>query len=500
MTIDKTPPLVQMIGISKRFPGVLALDGVEFDLLPGEIHALMGENGAGKSSLIRVLTGAVQPDAGRIVLSGSPISPRSPADAAKLGIGVVYQEVNLLPNLSVGENVMLGHEPRSRWGIDWRKLHAAAGDALENLGVKVSTRANLGTLPLSIQQLVAIARAVRLKSTVLVLDEPTSSLDRAEVETLFALLTKLRNEKMGVVFVTHFIEQMYRISDRVTVLRNGKKIGTNTVSELDRGELVSQMLGRSIGERGTTARLRQKKEEKPVLQARGLSARGQVEDVAFDLRKGEILGFVGLLGSGRSEAIRMMFGIDPIESGQLFIRGKRISRPSPRRMVRLRMGLCPEDRRREAIFPNLSLRDNILMTLLGRGTRISKRKKAEIVERYRQLMRISAAGLDTPIWQLSGGNQQKAVLARWLAADPEILLLDEPTRGIDIGAKFEILGLLASLAEKDLALVFVSSELEESARICSRALVFRDRKMEGELQGEAVNEADMLKRIAGASS
>ncbi|MBS1715845.1 MAG: sugar ABC transporter ATP-binding protein [Armatimonadetes bacterium] len=491
--------VLDMQGIVKQFPGVRALDDVSFSVMPGEVHALMGENGAGKSTLIKVMTGVERTDAGRIVLDGREVSFRTPLEAVEAGISTVYQEVNLATNLSVMENVVLGREARGAFGIKWGDARRRAEHALGRLGLDLDVRQNLGGCSIAVRQLVLIARALDVRCKVLVLDEPTSSLDKDEVSQLFGVLRRLKDEGLGIVFVTHFLDQVYQLADRTTVLRNGKVAGTGTVEEIDRRRLVTMMIGRDIP---AEARRPSGVAEKggPLLSAKGLGKKRAVTGVDIDVAAGEVVGLAGLLGSGRTETLNLLFGADRSDSGSVRIRG-RAAKPGVRRSVRAGIGLCPEDRKDQAVFAGLSVRENMLVVLQGRRgwwRKIGAREGRAAVDRYFRDLDVSAPNPDVRIENLSGGNQQKVVLSRWLASDPAVLLLDEPTRGIDVGTKFEIAGLVERLRGHGMGFVFVSSELEEVLRSCTKVCVFRDRAMVGELSGASLNEQSVQSMIAEA--
>lgn len=496
--------LLSMQGIDKAFPGVQALSRVDFSVRGGEVHALMGENGAGKSTLIKVLTGVYPKDAGRVALSGKPIQPRAPLEAEALGISTVFQEVNLIPHLSVAENIMLGRQPTRRGFLSWRAIRERARTALKRLGLTLDVRSELCSCSVAVQQMVAIARAVDLNAKLLVLDEPTSSLDESEVNELFALIEHLRTQGLGIVFITHFIDQVYRISDRITVLRNGQVEGTFHTRTLPRLELVARMLGKDLDEvAALEARDRQHgsvtPSEVPVLSARQLGRKGAIEPFDLAVHQGEVMGLAGLLGSGRTEAVRLLFGLDRPTQGQVSLQGRTLSKLSPRRAIAQGMGFCPEDRKADGVIGSLSVRENILLALQARrglAGALPLAKQVALAEHYIQALKIKTPSLETRVESLSGGNQQKVLLARWLAMSPKLIILDEPTRGVDVGAKAEIEALVASLREEGMAVIFISSELEEVVRNCQRVRILRDRRMEGELSGGDIQENAIMAMIA----
>ena len=492
--------ILEAQGLSKRFTGVTALDSVDFRLRQGEIHALMGENGAGKSTLIKSLSGVYQADAGQMLLNGSPYRVTSPLDATQQGISTVYQEVNLAPNLSIAENICLGREPTGLAGIQWRTVKRRANAALERLGISIEVSRPLGSVSVAHQQLTAIARALDVSCNVLILDEPTSSLDSHEVDQLFSVLRKLREDGLGIVFVTHFLDQVYEISDRITVLRNGKLVGEYETGRFDKFSLVSAMIGRSANEISEVHTDRSHVHGVPIAQIERVTEPNSVSDLTFEAREGEVVGFAGLLGSGRTEALRLVYGIDRPKYGSIRLGGKRVTRLNPRKAIRRGLGLCPEDRKAEGILPELSVRENLMLVVQNRRgwwRRVSRREQAATVSKYIQMLKIATSDAEKPIQFLSGGNQQKVLLARWLAANPRLLLLDEPTRGIDVGAKFEIANLVESLRANGMGFLFVSSELEEVVRSSSKIVVMRDRRMVGELHDEEISEERVMKVIAG---
>jgi monosaccharide-transporting ATPase len=484
-------PVVQMRDISISFPGVKALDGVDFRLLPGEVHALMGENGAGKSTLIKALTGVYDIDAGSITVGSVPSRFAGPRQAQEAGISTVYQEVNLCTNLTVAENILLGREPRRFGRIDYRALNRRATELLAHLELDIDSRSRLGAHPIAIQQLVAIARATAVSAQVLVLDEPTSSLDAQEVAELFRVIRRLRDAGTAVLFVSHFLDQVYEISDRMTVLRNGRLVGEYLTADLDRHQLIAAMLGREIelfdeiadaspgAHRDDTS--------PPIVRAVGAGRQPRIHATTLDVFSGEVVGLAGLLGSGRTEFARLMFGADRATSGHFDINGKPVRLRSPRTAIANKFAYTSEDRKAEGIVGDLSVRDNLVLALQARrgfARPLSKRTKAELVQRYMDLLDIRPRDPDAVIKNLSGGNQQKVLLARWLITQPRLLILDEPTRGIDVGAKAQILKLVTDLATDGMAVLFISSELDEVVRISDRVGVLRDGHHVAQLDSE----------------
>ena len=498
--------ILHMQGISKAFPGVQALVNVDFTLRRGEIHALMGENGAGKSTLIKVLTGVLRHDAGTIQLEGREIQPHSPLDAQELGISTVYQEINLCPNLSVAENVLLGREAHKAGRIDWATLNEEARAMLARLDVDVDVRQSLDMYPVAIQQMTAIARALGISAKVLILDEPTSSLSVHETEKLFQVLRKLKAEGMGIIFITHFLDQVYAVADRITVLRNGRLVGAYDAADLPRYQLVERMIGRELAELEDMERFKQTASgvaQEPVLTARGLGRVASIEPFDLDLYPGEVLGFAGLLGSGRTETANVLFGVDRPDHGTLSIGGAEVTHHAPLTSIRLSMGYCPEDRKADGIVGDLTVRENIVMALQashGWFKFLTKKKQVEIADRYIKLLNISTPSSEQLVKNLSGGNQQKVILARWLATQPDVLILDEPTRGIDVGTKAEIQKLVLELANEGKACIFISSELDEVLRTSHRVVVLRDRRMVAELTGTEIDEQTIMQTLAGGAA
>ncbi|WP_320120855.1 sugar ABC transporter ATP-binding protein [uncultured Sphaerochaeta sp.] len=491
--------ILEMKDISKSFPGVKALDCVDFKLRKGEIHALMGENGAGKSTLIKVITGVYEKDAGLITLQGEPIHFKAPQEAQNKGIGTVYQEIMLCPNLTVAENMFIGrsHSPF----VNWKQMNEKAAQLLDSLGIPASPVQELASCSIAVQQMIAIARAVDMDCKILILDEPTSSLDEDEVHKLFALMRELKERGVGIIFITHFLEQVYEVSDMITVLRNGKLVGEYETTSLSQIELISKMLGNVLED---VTKL--KKHEPivsdtsiPVFEGKALSSSAGVRPFNFAIQKGEVNGFAGLLGSGRSESVRAIFAADKVTGGEVRMKGKRVKIKTPLHAIKHGIGYLPEDRKGDGIVEDLSVRDNIILTLqvLKGFFKPIPKKQAEIyADEYIKKLNIKTPTSNTPIKSLSGGNQQKVILARWLLTNPEYLILDEPTRGIDVGTKVEIQKLVLNLASKGMSLTFISSEIEEMLRTCSRLIVMKDREIVGELRGTDLTENDVMNVIA----
>ena len=496
--------VLEMRGICKYFPGVRALQDVDFTLREGEIHALMGENGAGKSTLIKVLTGVHPKDGGEVHIKGVDGAAviRSPQDAQNAGISTVYQEITLCPNLTVAENMYIG---RTKGALaNWKSMNAGAGKILESLGIPASPRQQLGSCSIAVQQMVAIARAVDMECKALILDEPTSSLDEQEVQKLFGLMRDLRAKGVGIIFVTHFLEQVYEVCDRITVLRDGQLVGEYVIEDLPRVQLVSKMLGKELDDMADI------KSEAgggavsaggvPVLEAQGLCSSAGIKPFDFSIRKGEVNGFTGLLGSGRSECVRAIFGADRVTGGSVKVDGKAVKIKKPLDAMKQGVGYLPEDRKGDGIVGDLSVRENIILALQvmkGFFRPFSRAQAEAFADEYIKLLEIKTASADTPIKSLSGGNQQKCILARWLLTDPKYLILDEPTRGIDIGTKIEIQKLVLKLAAEGKSVTFISSEIDEMLRTCSRLVVMRDRKAVGELTGEDLTQSKIMATIAG---
>ena len=499
----KDNAVLEVKNIHKSFPGVRALQGVDFTLREGEIHALMGENGAGKSTLIKVLTGVYTKDEGEIFIKGKEkaISIHSPQEAQKLGISTVYQEITLCPNLSVAENMYIGRESSAL--TNWKKMNADADKILKNLDIPAKATQQLASCSIAVQQMVAIARAVDMNCKVLILDEPTSSLDEQEVEKLFGLMRDLKSRGVGIVFVTHFLDQVYEVCDRITVLRDGKLVGEYEIKDLPRVQLVSKMLGKELDDLSDIkgeSKAEASDDSVPGLEAKGLYSNAGIKPFDFYIKKGEVNGFTGLLGSGRSECVRAIFGADKVLGGIVKKNGKEVKITSPLAAMKNGIAYLPEDRKRDGIVGDLSVKENIILAaqvLRGFFKPFSKAEKEKFAEEYIKLLDIKTASPETPIKSLSGGNQQKVILARWLMTHPEYLILDEPTRGIDVGTKVDIQKLVLKLAGEGMSVTFISSETDEMLRTCSRLIVMRDRKVVGELSGEDLTQNKIMSTIAG---
>lgn len=500
----KDRALLEMRNIDKIFPGVKALENVDFTLNEGEIHALMGENGAGKSTLIKVLTGVYEKDGGEIYLKGLEKAAviRSPQDAQKLGISTVYQEITLCPNLSVAENMYIGRTK----GItqSWRKMNKDADKILKSLDIHAKATDQLSNYSIAIQQMIAIARAVDMECKVLILDEPTSSLDEQEVNKLFKLMKDLRSRGVGIVFVTHFLEQVYAVCDKITVLRDGRLVGEYETRNLPRVQLVAKMLGKELRDMEDIkddVQVYHNDSSIPfVYEAEGLAGTSGVAPFNFHIKKGEVNGFTGLLGSGRSECVRAIFGADRVTGGKVKMEGKDVKISKPIDAMKEGIAFLSEDRKIDGIAGDLSVRENIILAsqvLKGFFKPYSKAESGRLADEYIKLLNIKTASAETPVRSLSGGNQQKVILARWLLTHPKYLILDEPTRGIDVGTKVEIQKLVLRLASEGMSVTFISSEIDEMLRTCSRLIVMRDRKKVGELSGEELSQSSIMDTIAG---
>ncbi len=501
-SVQETNPLLEAKGLTKIFPSTVALSEVDFTLYPGDVHVLVGENGAGKSTLIKLITGVYRKDAGTILLEGKVIDPRSPHHAQELGISTVYQEVNLIPTMSVAENIFLGRQPMRFGMINMRAINRQAKQLLKDFGLDIDVTRNLSAYSVAIQQIIAIVRGVDLSAKVLILDEPTSSLDRQEVEMLFSVIRSLQQRGIGIILITHFLDQVYEIADRITVLRNGRKVGEHRVAELSKVQLITEMLGKELnqelGAQGTEGASNRATGE-PFLEVRNYARHGMIEPFNLEVRHGEIVGLAGLLGSGRTEIAHLIFGIEQNDQGEAYVKGERVNLSSPRKAIRYGFGLCPEDRKVEGIIGDLTVRENIILALqarMGWFNYLSRQKQTQLANEMIEALRIVTPDAEKPVKELSGGNQQKVILARWLVSNPEFLILDEPTRGIDVGAHAEIIQIIKRLAAEGKAMLIISSELAEIVDYSDKVVILRDRKKLRELEGDEINENTIMQAIA----
>ena len=498
--------LLEMRQIDKIFPGVRALSKVDFTLRAGEIHSLMGENGAGKSTLVKVLTGVYPRDGGTIRLNGQEIAPKTPKEAQESGISTVYQEVNLCSNLSVAENIYIGREPKKHGFIDWKTMNRQAAALLARLHIDIDVTKTLDHYSVAIQQMIAIARAVDVSAKILILDEPTSSLDEQETQRLFAIVRELKAQGMGIIFISHFLEQVYDLCDRVTVLRNGELIGEYEVAKLPRLELIAKMIGKDLSAVQAMDETEEKSQPLPdvFLAAKDIGCTGSLVDVDLAIHKGEVVGLAGLLGSGRTETAELLFGIHSITKGEIDINGEKLNISDPMTAMRKKIAFCPEDRKVSGIIGDLSVRDNIILAMQAKDgmlKHIPYARQVEIADEFIKLLKIKVSDREQLVKNLSGGNQQKVIIARWLATQPELLILDEPTRGIDVGTKTEIQKMAVQLAkQRGMAVVFISSEMDEMTRTCTKLVVMKDRRKVAELMDDEVNSENVMKAIAGGEA
>lgn len=491
--------ILEMKGIEIQFPGVKALDKVDFTLRAGEVHALLGENGAGKSTLIKCLTGVHRMDAGQILLEGKQIHPNSTLEAQKLGISTVYQEVNLCPNLTVAENIFIGRQPMRRRQIDWKTINSRASELMRRMGMDIDVTLPLSAYSIAVQQMASIARAVDVKAKILILDEPTSSLDDKEVQHLFDVMRDLKNQGLGIIFITHFLDQVFAISDRMTVLRNGKLVGEFEKVKINKLDLVTCMIGKDINEIYNLKKAEQAEDAPIMLKAQDIGVPGKVEKISLDVKKGELVGFAGLLGSGRTETAEMLFGVTPPNKGTVYMHGEELIAKAPLDAIQKKMAFCPEDRKRDGIIGDLSIRENIALAVQAtRGFMkpMSREEQQTLADKYIKLLSIVTPDAEKKVGELSGGNQQKVILARWMATQPDLLILDEPTRGIDVGAKAEIQRLMLEMCGEGMSIIFISSELDEIIRCSNRIIVMRDLHKAGELKGDCCTQQDILSMIA----
>jgi len=486
--------ILEMKGIVKRYPGVVALDKVDFDLRSGEVHALVGENGAGKSTLMKVLSGATSMDAGEIHLDGLKMEIVSPHHAQQLGISMIYQEFNLSPYLSVAENIFLGREPlRKRVPfVDWSRMYGDAREILARIDVFIDVRRPVNKLSVAEQQMVEIGKALSFNAKILVMDEPSATLTEHELESLFKLIRSLREQGMGIIYISHRMEELFEIGDRVTVMRDGERIGTNDVAEVDKEQIIHMMVGRELTEEFPKQEFERGDE---ILRVEHLNRAGVLKNISFSVNRGEIVGITGLVGAGRTELARAVFGADPIDSGEVFLNGRRVKIRSPQDAIRLGVGLLTEDRKNQGLVIGMKVRENVTLSGLDALVRrifIDRGRERAETERYVKELQIKTPGIEQLVKNLSGGNQQKVVLAKWLFTESKMLLFDEPTRGIDVGAKREIYRLLNELVSRDVGVLVISSELPEVIGMCDRILVMHEGRIAGEIShSEATQEKVM---------
>ncbi len=487
--------------ICKRFPGVQALDHASVAVAPGSCHALMGENGAGKSTLGKILSGIYEPDSGTILLEGRPVRFANPMQASQAGVSIVHQELLFCENMTVGENLCLEDLPNRRGWVDWGEMRRRAKAWLEAIGADVDPDATVGSLPISLQQMVQIAGAIGRGAKVLIFDEPTSSLTQRETETLFDQIRRLTSQGVACIYVSHRMDEIFEICDSVTVLRDGKTVGTRPTEGLTRDELVRMMIGRNID----TASVRAigTHPDGVLLRVQGLGSPPRFADVSFEVRAGEVVGFAGLVGAGRSEVAQAIFGLDPKATGRVWVGGTEAARRSPASMMRLGLGLVPEDRKRQGLVLGMTARENISLPSLPRLSRagfVDRERELELARRFFDAMAVKAPHVDAPSAGLSGGNQQKLVMAKWLAADCRVLILDEPTRGVDVGTKSEIHHMIRRLAAEGRAVVVISSELPELLTVSDRILAMRNGRIAGELPADAATEEALLRLMTGVEA
>lgn len=491
--------LVEIKDVSKHFPGVKALDHVSLSIRRGEVHALSGENGAGKSTLIKILTGVYTYDEGSIIFDGSPVAFKSTNESQKAGIGSVYQELNMIPYLSVAENIYIGDYPMGKIGIEWKELYENAQNQLDSLNIDVDAKKQLNELSTAQQQMVSIVRAVSRDCKLIILDEPTSSLDTKEVKTLFSLVRQLKEKGVAFIFITHRMEEIYQICDRITVLKDGHFIGTYQAEDLNQYQLVTLMVGREITQQRKQTYFSPEKDQNYVVEVRNLAKKPKVKDVSFGISRGEIVGLAGLLGSGRTEVAEMLFGSEMPDAGEILYEGILQKNISPTKAVRAGLAFCTENRRLDGIVPNMSVKNNIVLACMKQISRLGfviSRKRLALVNRYIEELRIKTPTPEQRIRNLSGGNQQKTLLARWMATNPKLIILDEPTRGIDVGAKQEVERLVQQIASQGIGVLLISSEIPELVRNCDRVIVLREGEQVGELAGAQISEEAIMQIIA----
>ena len=495
--------ILNIQNVTKTFAGVKALNNVSLSVKEGEVHALMGENGAGKSTLIKILTGIYKADSGEIIFDGETRNFHNALAAQHAGISTIYQELNMIPYLTVSENIFLGRYPMKNGGIDWKTMNEKAQKLVDDLGVDIDVKQLLNTYGTAKQQIISIIRAISLDSKLIVMDEPTSSLDTNEVEILFGIIDKLRADNIAVIFISHRLDEVYAKCDRISVLKDGVYVGTYGVNELSQLELLNKMIGNKDLQMDKRREHRDFSDAPVILEAKHLVRTPYVNDVSFQVKKGEIVGFAGLLGAGRTETARILFGCDMPEAGEVIMDGKKLNIRIPKDAVEAGMAFCTENRREEGLFPDVSVQKNTAicsLSQLSKGGFIQLKERKKLSEDYIDKLAIKTPSCEQLIKNLSGGNQQKVILARWLARNPKLIILDEPTRGIDVGAKAEIEKLIGEFADKGISVLFISSEMSELVRNCDRIIVLRDGKIVGELTDEDISEDNIMWMIANKKS
>lgn len=494
----KNDVILKMHRIRKTFPGVVALDDVHFELRKGEVHILLGENGAGKSTLVKILSGAYQKTGGQIFLYGQETDIRNPKHAQELGISIIYQEFNLVPHLSAGENIFLGRESTLNLGvIDQKKIFESAQKILNDLGVEINARSLVKELGVAQQQMVEVAKALSLDAKILIMDEPTSALTEHEIKELFATIRRLKEKDVSIIYISHRLEELFEIGDRITVLRDGKYIGTHAISEITRPELIRMMVNRELKEQFPKQKTKRGKE---VLRIEDLSRNGMLENISFSLHCGEVLGIAGLLGSGRTELARFIFGVDKVDSGRIYIKGKLQKIKSPRSAINLGIGFLTEDRKSQGLIMILSLKENVCLPSVKRLSKlgiVNVKEENRAANQYVKELRIKTPGLNQKVMYLSGGNQQKVVMSKWLCSKADIFIFDEPTRGVDVGSKVEIYQLMNQLTAEGVAIIMISSELPEILGMSDRILVMHQGKIAGEFSAEEATQEKILHRALG---
>lgn len=501
--MERARILLDIKGLVKTFPGVRALKGVDFSVAEGEVHALMGENGAGKSTLIKALTGIYQRDGGTFTFDGKEINPRSTLEAQAVGISTIYQELNLVPFQTVYENMCLGREKMTGGMLNRKAMIAECQSILTELGISVDVTRPLNSYGTAVQQMVAIGRAISVNAKLVIMDEPTSSLDSKEVQTLFKVIRKLKEKNIAVIFISHRLDEIFEICEHITILRDGELAGDVPVSQINQLQLIQMMIGKEAKCLSRTKGEYALDDAEVMVDMQNIHQGTHLNGIDVTIKKGEVLGLAGLLGSGRTELSKVLFGATHADSGKVYWYGKKLKLKAPKEAINLGMGFCTEDRKIEGIIPHLSVRENMTIALLPRISKlgvVNSKKQIAIVDEYIQKLSIKTPSQQQPIRNLSGGNQQKVLLARWLCMDPQLVIMDEPTRGIDVGAKAEIENLIQELSSRGISILMISSEISELERNCDRVVVMREGKKLGELLGSKINQGNVMEIIANAKA